>query len=52
MLWHLQIAVLCFVPQEVMYFCFFFCSILSWLSITEAPVAIPPDVLEAAHQQR
>ena len=51
MLCHLQIAVLCFVPQEVMYFRFF-CVILSWLSITKAPVAIPPDVLEAAHQQR
>ena len=27
----------------------FFLAILSWPSITEAPVTIPPDVLETAH---
>ena len=27
----------------------FFCAILSWPSIAEAPVTIPPSVLETAH---
>ena len=48
MLSHHQIAVLCFMPREVIFFRFF-CAILSWPSIAEAPVTIPPDVLETAH---
>ena len=35
-------------PREVIYFGFLFCAILSSLSMAEAAVAIPPDVLEAA----
>ena len=35
-------------PQEVIYFGFLFCAVLSSLSMAEAAVAIPPDVLEAA----
>ena len=42
MLWHDQIAVLCFTRLS-----FLFCAVLSWLSMAEAPVAIPTDVLEA-----
>ena len=45
---HHQIAVLCFMPQEVIYFGFLFCAVLSSLSMAEVAVAIPPDVLEAA----
>ena len=45
---HRQIAVLCFMPREVVYFGFLFCAILSSLSMAETAVAIPPDVLEAA----
>ena len=45
---HHQIAVLCFMPREVIYFGFLFCAVLSSLSTAEAAVAIPPDVLEAA----
>ena len=45
---HHQIAVLRFMPQEVIYFGFLFCAVLSSLSMAEAAVAIPPDVLEAA----
>ena len=48
MLSHHQIAVLCFMPREVIFFRFFG-AILSWTSIAEGPVAIPPDVLETAH---
>ena len=48
MLSHHQIAVLCFMPREVIFFRFF-CAILSWPSIAEAPVTIPPSVLETAH---
>ena len=44
---HHQIAVLRFMPREVIYFGFLFCTILSSLSMAEAAVAIPPDVLEA-----
>ena len=44
---HHQIAVLCFMPREVIYFGFLFCAVLSSLSMAEAAVAIPPDVLEA-----
>ena len=35
-------------PQEVIYFGFLFCAVLSSLSMAEAAVAIPLDVLEAA----
>ena len=35
-------------PREVIYFGFLFCAILSSLSMAEAAVAIPCDVLEAA----
>ena len=35
-------------PREVIYFGFLFCAVLSSLSVAEAAVAIPPDVLEAA----
>ena len=35
-------------PREVIYFGFLFCAILSSLSMAEAAVAIPLDVLEAA----
>ena len=35
-------------PREVIYFRFLFCAVLSSLSMAEASVAIPPDVLEAA----
>ena len=45
---HHQIAVLCFMPREVVYFGFLFCAVLSSLSMAEAAIAIPPDVLEAA----
>ena len=45
---HHQIAVLCFMPREVIYFGFLFCAVLSSLSMAKAAVAIPPDVLEAA----
>ena len=45
---HHQIAVLRFMPQEVIYFGFLFCAVLSSLSMAEVAVAIPPDVLEAA----
>ena len=48
MLSHHQIAVLFFMPREVIFFRFV-CAILSWPSIAEAPVTIPPDVLETAH---
>ena len=48
MLSHHQIAVLCFMPREVIFFRFF-CAILSWPSIAEAPVTIPLSVLETAH---
>ena len=34
-------------PREVIYFGFLFCAVLSSLSMAEAAVAIPPDVLEA-----
>ena len=46
---HHQIAVLCFILREVIYFGFLFCAVLWSLSMGEAAVAIPPDVLEAAH---
>ena len=36
-------------PRSHILLVFFFCAILSWLSIADAPVAIPPDVLETAH---
>ena len=42
-----QIAVLCFMPGELIYFCFLFFAILLWLSMAKASVAIVPDVLEA-----
>ena len=45
---HHQIAVLCFMPREVVHFGFLFCAVLSSLSMAEAAIAIPPDVLEAA----
>ena len=45
---HHQTAVLCFMPREVIYFGFLLCAVLSSLSMAEAAVAIPPDVLEAA----
>ena len=48
MLCHHQIAVLCFMPRGVIYFRFLFCAILSSLSIAEASVAIPRDVMKAA----
>ena len=35
-------------PRVVIYFGFLFCAVLSSLSMAEAAVAIPPDVLEAA----
>ena len=35
-------------PREVVYFGFLFCAVLSSLSMAEAAIAIPPDVLEAA----
>ena len=48
MLCHHQIAVLYFMPRVVIYFRFLFSAVLLSLSMAEASVAIPPDVLEAA----
>ena len=36
-------------PREKSYSFGIFCAILSWPSIAEAPVTIPPSVLETAH---
>ena len=45
---HNQIAVLCFMPREVIYLRLLFCAVLSSLSMVKAAIAIPADVLKPA----
>ena len=45
---HNQIAVLSFMPREVMYLPFLFWAVLSSLSMAKASVTLPVDVLKAA----
>ena len=47
---HNQIAVLSFMPREVIYLRFLFCVALSSLSMAKASFTLPADVLKATHQ--
>ena len=49
---HNQIAVLSFMPGEVIYFRFLFWAVLSSLSMAKASVTLPADVLKAARLAR